>query len=189
MKVTSTIQALRDRCPSLNKQVYGALEFTGLANKINPKEFPAAYVFTFRETPKELQRSANSYYQDIVATVAVVVAVPSSDERGQNALDRVEDLKEEIFKAILSWSPTDDPQSIYEYSNFSILDNSRCPVVTFVQLEFDCTYQIGYSDTRQPIQLEEDTSELHEVQIDTDLIKDDKPDGTIELKAQFKDLW
>lgn len=188
MRVSSTIKALRERCPSFENRVFGAMEWMTLS--VNPKEYPAAYVFTVSENPKELQGSENWYKQDVTATVAVVLAVPSADLRGQDGADLVEDLKEEVFKAILSWAPTDDKQCIYEYSNYRVIDNSAAPSVWFVQLEFTCDYLLSSEDTRQPIELEETTGKFDTMYTDVDMIGDDgKPDGQIDAKLRMTGFY
>lgn len=189
MRVSSTIKALRERCPSFKKRVFGAIEWTSLS-AINPADYPAAYVFTVSENPKELQRTENWYHQEITATIAVVIAVPSADLRGQDAGDLVEDLKEEVFKAILSWSPTSDQHCVYEYSNYRVLDTGAAPKVWFVQLEFSVDYAIGYEDTRQPDELAETTGVLDKMYTDVDMIGDKgKPDGQIDAKLRLKNVY
>lgn len=190
MKVSSTIQALRERCPSFKERVFGVAEYQNLSNVINSETLPAAYVFTISENPQTLQRLENSYYQVIDASVAVVLVVSSSDMRGQSAADVAEDLKEEVFKAILGWAPLGDKNCTYEYSNYQILDSSMCPAALFIQLEFNCSYAINVEDTRIPEQLNNETTELHTIDVGVDLIgKDNKPDGQIDLKFKVKDLW
>lgn len=188
MRISNTIKALRERCPIFNERVFGAAEFNALPEVINPESVPAAYVFTLNESPEELQRTENYFYQEITATVAVVVLVPTGDERGQAGADLVEDCKEQIFKAILSWSPTDDNKAIYEYSAYNLLRIvGGC---MFVQLEFICTYAIKYDDTRQPDEIAAQVGNFATMNMDVDMIgKDNKPDGQIDVKAQFKDLW
>lgn len=189
MKVSSTIQALRERCPSFNQRVFGAAEYKNLSNVISPEALPSAYVFTITENPQTLQRTENHYYQEIDATIAVVLAISSSDVRGQSALDIADDLKNEVFVAILGWAPLGDKNCKYQYSNYQLVDNTMCPAVTFVQLEFVCPYVIDVDCTRIPNQLNEDTTELHTIGIDVDMIKDNKPDGQIDAKVVIKDLW
>lgn len=190
MKVSSTIQALRERCPSFNTRIFGAAEYQNLVNAINPEQLPAAYVFTISENPKVLQSLENSYYQEIDATIAIVLVVSSEDIRGQSALDNAEDLKEEVFKAILGWAPFGDVNCKYEYSNYQLLDSSMCPAALFIQLEFSCPYVIDVGCTRIPAQLKADTSALHSVGVDVDMIsKNDRPDGQIDAKFIMKDLW
>ena len=188
MRISNTIKALRERCPIFGERVFGAAEFNALPEVINPETLPAAYVFTLNESPEEAQRTENYFYQEITATIAVVVLVPTGDERGQAGADKIEDCKEQIFKAILSWAPIDDQKAIYEYSAYNLL--RIVGGVMFVQLEFICTYAINYADTRQPDELAEQVGQLESVNVDVDMIgKDNKPDGQIDVKARFRDLW
>lgn len=189
MNVQTTIKAIRDYCPSFNNRVYGCSEFARLdLESLNPGGLPSAYVFTLAEAPSEPQRSQNSYYQDIIATVAVVLLVDnSSDRRGQASTDNAEDLKSEIFKAILGWSPTSDKFQIYEYQNYSILRIT--PSVIAIQLEFQCVYTITELDTRQYVDLC-DLSELTKMHADIDVIRDNTkaPDGHIEASFEVNNL-
>ncbi len=190
MKVSSTIQALRERCPSFQQKIFGAAEYQNLVNAINPEQLPAAYVFTISENPQTLQRLENSYYQEVDATIGIVLVVSSEDVRGQSAVDFAEDLKAEIFKAILGWAPLGDRNCTYEYSNYQLLDSSMCPAALFIQLEFSCPYVIDVDCTRIPEQLNEDTTEIHTVAVDVDMIdKDNKPDEQIDARFRVKDLW
>ena len=196
MKLQSTIQALRERCPSFKRHIYGICEWANLPAKINPAEQPSAYVFTLSEDADTANVSKNSYHQDIGTTVAVVVAVPSKDIRGQTASDIFEDLKEEIFKAILGWSPSFDKRDgsqldTYEYSRLSLL-SSQYKEVLFYQLEFLCSYTINYKDTRIPSELDEVSApyELKQVMGNVDVIdKGRKPDGQIDARFLFSDFY
>ena len=190
MKVNSTIKALRERCPSFKNRIFGSAEFGRLQmERLNPSQMPTAYVFTKDETPAEEQRTENSYYQEITATVSIVMLIDNSvDPRGQTSADKVEDLKEEIFKSLLSWSPLKDLSSIYTYSGYEVLKFTPAALAT--QLDFICTYAINEEDTRQPIQIEEDSGQFKDMLIDVDMIGDDnKPDGQIDAKFKVKDLW
>ena len=196
MKLQSTIQALRERCPSFKRHIYGICEWANLPAKINPAEQPSAYVFTLSEDADTANVSKNSYHQDIGTTVAIVVAVPSKDVRGQTASDIFEDLKEEIFKAILGWSPNFDKRDgsqldTYEYSRLSLL-SSQYKEVLFYQLEFSCSYTISYKDTRIPSELDEVSAphEIKQVMGNVDMIgKDNKPDGQIDARFLFSDFY
>ncbi len=196
MKLQSTIKALRERCPSFKQHVYGICEWVNLPLKINPAELPSAYVFKSSEDPTNANISQNSYHQDISTTVAVVVAVPSKDVRGQSASDTFEDLKDEIFKAILGWSPNFDKRDgsqldVYEYSRLTLLSTQYKEVI-FFQLEFLCSYTINYKDTRIPNELDEVSAphEIKQVMGNVDMIgKDNKPDGKIDARFLFSDFY
>ena len=202
MQLETTIAKIRELCPSFQGRVFGASSFSLITPEalkaLKPETLPVCYVMTVNETPKEEQRSENSYIQEIIATVGVVIISssikstskgPSLDVRGQNAMEEIERLKLEIFKAILSWSPTDDPFSYYSYSNYDLLQVKNGLVI--VELDFESSYSIDESQTRQPDELEEQMGRLNQVDMDVDVIRDDihSPDGKIEAKARFKDLW
>lgn len=197
MRVTSTIKAIKDRCPEFNNRVFGAAEFGQLQDNANPESLPSAYVFTIAEYPSEDQRSENSYQQTISADIAVVCLIDNrADSRGQSSADRAEDIKESLFKALLSWSPIkDDKFAFYKYSKYNILKVT--PAVLAVQFEFKCEYTISEEDTRQPIELEETTGRFDELNGTltknfnggVDFIVKDKPDDKVDAQFKFKDLW
>lgn len=197
MKLNTTIEAIRKRCPSFNNRVFA---FTGPMQLQNlcPEKLPAAYVTMVGEVAEVEQMSANSYLQNITSTVGVLIVVNSQeDRRGQNAFDKAEDLKNEILKALLSWSPIPgDNMAIYSYQKYSVLKVEE-PVLA-VQIDLQCTYEISQKDTRQPDELEETTGKFNELNATVsdefkggvDVIgKDDKPDGQIDAQFKFKDLW
>ena len=190
MDVTSTIDALRERCPSLHNRVFGAAQL-GEADleHISPENYPAAYVMCIREDPSEPQMTENSYYQEIVATVAVALFIPQQDERGQASHVAAEVLKEEVFRAILGWAPDIDPQAIYEYSAMWVIMNNR--ELLGIQLEFDITYAIGVDDTRIPAQLEEDCGNFDTLDMSVDKIETPPgaPDGREDLHVRLTDLY
>lgn len=206
MRVTSTIQALRERCSSFNNRVYGALKWVNLS-QVSPEDLPCAYVFTQSEDPKTIQSSENSYKQLVTATVAVVLCVPSVDTRGQEGADLIETLKTEVFKALLGWAPADDNLCVYEYSNYRVVDTSATPAMWCVQLEFTVEYMLSEEDTYIPIE-QGKLADFNKMYIDVDKVEDDeKPDGQIDAKLRltgihngntetekasdtvYKDLW
>ena len=196
MRVTSTIEAIKNRCPEFNKRVFGAAEFGQLQDTVNPEALPSAYVFTIAEYPSEDQRSENSYHQTISADIAVVCLLDNrADARGQSSADKAEDIKESLFRALLSWSPIKDNFAFYKYSKFHILKVTSA--VLAVQFEFKCEYTISEEDTRQPIELEESTGRFEELNGTVtenfnggvDFIVKDKPDNKLDAQFKFKDLW
>jgi hypothetical protein len=186
MRVSSTIKALRERCPSLSKRVYGALQWVSLS-VVHPEKLPCAYVFTQSEDPKTLQSSENSYKQLITATIAVVLCVPSLDVRGQEGADKIEDLKDEVFKALLGWAPNSDPQCVYEYANYRVIDTSSTPAMWCVQLEFTVEYMLDTDDTYIKTE-HENIGNFDKFYADVDKIESDKPDGNIDAKLRLTGL-
>lgn len=191
MKVDTTIKAIRDLCPCFENRVFGAVELGQLQlNSVNPTNIPAAYVISAREDPQEDQCTANSYYQEIIATIDVIVLVNNTaDNRGQNSANTIEEIKSSLFKALLSWSPIDDDnQAIYTYAGCSL--RNLTPAVVAYDIEFNTSYVIDIEDTRQQVELNEQTGKFEYADIDVDMIADgQKPDDQIDAKVQIKDLW
>jgi len=190
MDVTSTIQALRERCPSFHNRVFGTAQMAQVdLENINPEEHPSAYVMCIREDSDDLSVTENSYRQEVTARVAVVLLVPNHDERGQLASANAEQLKEEVFKAILGWSPNHDKQSIYVYEQMWVLINNRAYLG--IQLEFTVIYAISAVDTRIPDQLEEDTGRFDTLDMSIDKIETPPgaPDGKEDVHMRLINLY
>lgn len=200
MKVNSTIQAIRERCPSFNGRVYGMASFALMTpdavKGLKPEQLPACYVLCKDETAETEQRSENSYYQMITATVAIVCMVSnqstngtriSTDNRGQVAAERLEELKDEIFKALLSWSPTDDPLAIYSYDRFDVLRIT--PAVSVFELDLITTYEIEFNSTRQPDQLKENLGRFEKLDQQVIVKDDEDSEKQIKIHSQITDLW
>lgn len=188
MRIASTIEAIRKFCPIFENRVFGAAAWANLPTVIAPEKLPACYVFVLNESPNETQRSENSYYQEISTTIAVVIVVDATlDNRGQTAIDIFEDCKEQLFKALLNWSPIEtDNFAVYEYSAFNLLSLNKAYLAA--QCEFTCNYVITFEDTRGPIENEK-LGRFERMDLDIDVINPNKPDGQIEVKAKIKDLW
>lgn len=201
MKVNSTIKAIRERCPSFEDRVFGMASFAQMTPEalkgLKPESLPACYVLCKDETAETEQRSENSYYQKITATIAIVCLVSnqveveeqiSTDNRGQVALERLEDLKQELFKALLSWSPIEkDPMAIYSYDRFDVLRIT--PAVSVFELDLICIYEIEVSATRQPDQLEEDMGRFEKLDQQVIVKDDEDSEKQIKIHSQITDLW
>lgn len=192
MDVTSTIAALRQRCPSFSNRVFGAAKITeiNLESATNPVALPACYVMCIRENADGPNQVENGLQQVVEARVAVVILVSNQqDERGQKGAVEAENLKAEIFKAILGWSPTPDPQSIYVYDQMWVLANNRS--VLAIQVEFTCDYALGVDDSRIPDQLNEDCGYFDKMYMDVDKIETPPgaPDGQIDTHIELKGLY
>lgn len=201
MKVNSTIKAIRERCPSFEDRVFGMASFAQMTPEaikgLKPEHLPACYVLCKDETAETEQRSENSYYQKVTATISIVCLVSnqvetneeiSTDNRGQVAAERIEDLKQELFKALLSWSPIEnDPMAIYSYDRFDVLRIT--PGISVFELDLICTYEIEYNDTRQPDQLDEDSGRFETLDQQVIVKDDEDSEKQIKLHSQITDLW
>ena len=201
MKVNSTIKAIRERCPSFEDRVFGMASFAQMTPEaikgLKPEHLPACYVLCKDETAETEQRSENSYYQKVTATISIVCLVSnqvetneeiSTDNRGQVAAERIEDLKQELFKALLSWSPIEnDPMAIYSYDRFDVLRIT--PGISVFELDLICTYVIAVNSTRQPDQLDEDLGRFETLDQQVIVKDDEDSEKQIKLHSQITDLW
>ena len=201
MKVNSTIKAIRERCPSFEDRVFGMASFAQMTPEalkaLKPESLPACYVLCKDETAETEQRSENSYYQKVTATISIVCLVSnqvetneeiSTDNRGQVAAERIEDLKQELFKALLSWSPIEnDPMAIYSYDRFDVLRIT--PALSVFELDLICTYEIEVNGTRQPDQLDEDSGRFETLDQQVIVKDDEDSEKQIKIHSQITDLW
>ncbi len=190
MDVTSTIRALRERCPSFQNRVFGTAQMAQVdLENINPAEHPSAYVMCIREDTNDVSVTENSYRQEVTARIAVVLLIPNQDERGQLASARAEKLKDEVFSAILGWAPAHDPNSIYVYEQMWVLVNNRAYLG--IQLEFSVIYAISAIDTRIPGQLEEDCGLFDTLDMSVDKIETPpgEPDGQEDAHLRLINLY
>lgn len=96
------------------------------------------------------------------------------DEKGQWAsYDAVHDVRHEIWKAVLGWTPDPDAHEI-TYAGGMLLELNRYEL--YYQFDFTMKYEIDESDTRQQDDLNA-LDDLKTIGIDVDFIE---PDGETE---------
>ncbi|CCV45111.1 hypothetical protein RSF51_002057 [Yersinia enterocolitica] len=178
MKLSLVIAALRLRCPSFEGRVSGAAEYELLLEN-GKMALPSAWIIPTNDTAGE-QRSKTDYWQTITDGFAVVVVVNNSaDQRGQKAaFDAVDDVRAELFKALLGW----EPESCYDplqYDGGNLLDMNRAHL--YYQYDFSATRDITVEDTHQWDDLQQ-LEELEKIMVDVDFMT---PDGTIEHKLNI----
>ncbi|WP_415257663.1 hypothetical protein [Thauera phenylacetica] len=146
MKLDPIVQALRARCPSFAGRVAGAAEFKGLPESA-ALPVPAAFVIPLDDNPSE-NRSQTGYRQALRESVAVVVALSNTaDERGQASGNAVHDIRAELWKALLGWSPVEDCDGLeYEGGQLLAMDRARL----WYQFEFAADIEIGSDDVGNP---------------------------------------
>jgi len=190
MDVSSTIKALRQRCSSFGGRVFGLAQMAAKdLETINPEEHPSAYVACIREDAMDVTVTENSYRQEVSATVAVYILVANQDDRAQTSAAEAEQLKEEIFKAILGWAPSDDHNSIYIYEDMQIFVNNRA--FLGIQLNFSIIYALGPDDTRIPDQQAEDFGNFDTLNMSVDKIETPPgaPDGREDARVVIEHLY
>ena len=104
MKLAPIIEALRANCPSFERRIFGLYAWSTVDDDVFPA-MPCAYVLPSKITAGTAYISTQ-YRQDIDNYFSIVVCVPltKEDALGKSGHDQIEDLKDEIFKAILGAS-------------------------------------------------------------------------------------
>lgn len=117
------IAALRARCPRFENRV-GAAQFKAIPDAGKLK-LPAAYVVPSEDVTGE-QKSQTDYWQDLTEGFSVIVVLSNErDEKGQWAsYDAVHDVRHEIWKAVLGWTPDPDAHEI-TYAGGMLLELNR----------------------------------------------------------------
>ena len=113
MKLATIISALRAYCSSFEGRVGGAAEYAAI--DITNLPMPCAFVLPVSEIGEDMDSMGTDYRQRVKQIFCVVILVSTADqERGQDAFDAIEDLKAEIFKAILGTSTAETDEIVYE---------------------------------------------------------------------------
>ena len=111
MKLATIISALRAYCPSFEGRVGGAAEYAAI--DITNLPMPCAFVLPVSEIGEDMDSMGTDYRQRVKQIFCVVILVSTADqERGQDAFDAIEDLKAEIFKAILGTSTAETDEIV-----------------------------------------------------------------------------
>ena len=101
MKLAPIIKLLRVKCPSFERRVFGLYGWSRVDETTNA-QMPCAYVLPASVKGGEVAPNT-SYRQGITDTFDIAIAVHLSpdDWQGKAGHDYIEELKAEIFKAIL----------------------------------------------------------------------------------------
>lgn len=180
MKIDPIIKQIQTYCPSF-KLVAGALTVELKAAVSDGEDkLPAAYVVRLDESGEYNDGLSNDYRQEIEEQFGVLVFVNNrkQDVRGQRAADQLEDLRAELFKALLQWCPSEAHDPI-EYVGGSVqsIDKDRIAYA----FEFKTTTVMTIEDSWRQVEYDA-MPRLTKVHVDVDKIEDpdEKPDGEIE---------
>ena len=152
MKLAPIVAELRAKCVSFSSRVHASVEFADIKER-TAMSLPCAFVLPISETADEPTFADGTQYRQHVEQsfgVAVFVKPERADRTGLDAFDLVEELKSEVFRALVGWSPDDDHDAI-TYEGMSILEFNRAFLA--VQLEFAVTYDVTDEDTRHGVDL------------------------------------
>lgn len=148
MNTKPIVIALRERCPAFNGRVGGAAEFGRLAETAS-FDTPCAFVIPLGETPEE-PLGTSGYRQIVHSNFAVMCVLDArADERGQEGNDSLDEVRAELFRALLMWSPFGKASSEIDFDGSQLIELDRSRI--FYQFEFVFDYQITTADTYQPI--------------------------------------
>ncbi len=147
MKISPLIQQLRTWCPTFRKNVAGGLEFEVMRDSVQ-LTMPSAWVVMTDDDPGE-NTSDNVIRQSIVDGFDVVVAVKTTDERGQAAADPLHDIRAELLRALVGWEPMPGYEPI-QYAGGQLLLINRDRVL--YRFRFECEWTLGGGDTPETFQ-------------------------------------
>lgn len=185
MKISPIVQQILTECPSFS-QVAGTINQELLEKVVSQKKLPAAYVVRLDEDAEiaEVTEYGNDYVQELTEHFGVVVFLDNSpDTRGQEAADRLDDIRAELFKALCGWCPSDAHDPV-EYEGGTLQKLTRDRLIYL--FEFKTTTTLTKEDTWQQVSYER-LGTFDRAHIDVDVIREDthKPDGNIEAELEI----
>lgn len=194
MNIDTIITALKARCPSFGSgelcRISGAAEYAQIDESVK-MSVPAAYVVPM-DDEVDNQESTNGYRQVVRDVFAVIVVLSNTtNERGQTSIVAVEDIRTELFAALLGWRPDASHDRIeYEGGQLMGIDRARL----FYQFEFAADMELREEDTYQHV-FNNALPLLKQVGIELDAIDPFDPnlvtigpDGRIEVSADITAL-
>nr|DAY85356.1 MAG TPA: tail completion protein [Caudoviricetes sp.] len=183
MKLKPIIEELRNYCPSFEQRVYGIGTFSQLSESISTEALPAAFVVPMSEEPDD-PATTSRYRQTVRFNFAVLLMVPNTeDEQGLTAWEKADDLKKEVFHAILGADDIKSGKDWIQFEGLSIADMNRAALT--IQLDFSCEYEITDDETRHGADIDR-LGRFLRMYTDVDVIGDKgRPDGQIEAKMHI----
>ena len=182
MKISPIIAQIQAECTSFT-QVAGALT-DDLEKVIAQAKLPAAYVVrrdAVGEILEDMGIECNLLFPE---NFGVVVILNNNDSRAQMAADQLDDLRAELFKALLRWCP-DAAHDKIEYTGGSLVTLTRDRLIYSFQFKTFTTVQ--KEDTWQQVAYER-MGPFKGVDNDVDDIgpRKHKPDGTQEARITIE---
>jgi len=151
VNLDAVITQLRSAATSFGGRVAGAANFAEVVENEVQMDLPAAYVIPL-EDEAEPNEQQPGLHQVITERIGVVLhltnaASAGGDRRGQAPVRGLDDLRLEVFAAILNWRPATAglPSSrAFEYASGRLLDFDRARL--FWQMEFTLETTVTDSD-------------------------------------------
>jgi len=192
MKITPIVAHLRGYCPSFQSRVAGGIDFEAVANSAQLNR-PSAYVIAVgdRAGDNDLQ---NGVRQNIRDNFDVILVLDAKDERGQETVDLLHELRAELWRALIGWRPGPDYDPIeYEAGELVLINRAR----SIYRYSFSAEFQLGRNRATDPpetwVELELDgLPSLEGIDIAYDFIDPlvdpnlaaTGPDGRIEIQTR-----
>lgn len=145
MKITPVVAHLRQYCPSFQDRVVGGIDFEAVANSTKLSR-PAAYVIATGDVASKNQNQ-NAVLQNIRDDFDVVLVLDTQDERGQEAVDLLHDLRAELWRALVGWKPGPDYDPI-AYAGGEAVAINRARVL--YRFSFTAEFQLGRNRQTEP---------------------------------------
>lgn len=145
MKLAPIIEALRAKCPSFESRVFGVAMWAQAEAEIN-SNLPCAYVVPLSVDGGESYLSTK-FRQTIRSHfgVAVVIGLSADDAAGNLGHDQIDDLRSEVFRAILG---AQVGKNVWiEFDGQTVTDLNRARLVE--TLEFSVEDDITGEETAQ----------------------------------------
>lgn len=180
MKLTQIIEEIKANCPTFEQRAAGAAEYANLRNRSNLR-VPASYVVPMDENASEMG-NGSGYRQILTEGFSVIVVISNlADERGQQAVNQLHDLRAELWAALLGFEMDGYDPITYSGGNLLHVDRSRLDY----QFDFNADYHIDISDTRTWLDHEAlPAFESVTVELDhKDLPPDGEADHTIDVSV------
>lgn len=145
MKLNPIVAHLRLTCPTFSGRIAGGIDWDAVVESAQ-LPLPAAYVIATADAagPNLIQTGVR---QDITDQFNVVIVLDASDERGQADNDLLHDIRAELWRSLVGWTPGPDYEPI-EYGKGALLHISRTRVV--YQFTFFSEFQLGRNRQDQP---------------------------------------
>lgn len=131
---------LRAHCPIFENSISGGIDWESIERSSNLKALSAYLVLT--DEKAEPCTAQNKIVQEVSEQFDVIVVFHqhSGDEKGLAVGDRLEDVRKQLFRALVGFSPGPDYEPV-QYSSREILLNNRDKAV--YRFSFSTAYQIG----------------------------------------------
>lgn len=144
MRLTPLIEHVKRFCPSFGGRVAGGIDLDAVMTSAK-LQTPAAYVIYTGDDAGESQ-AQNRSMQSLADGFDVVVVMQTRDERGQQAVDLVHELRAELFRALVGLKSAEHEPITYGGGSLMALDRAR---VSY-RFGFEAESQIGRTRKGDP---------------------------------------